>query len=190
MADPRSVETYRSLRETIKHAAGEKPLASVLLVDVDRKGPSEVARRLAEVFGVARERCVLIDTNFRNPSDGEPGLSDLTLDPTTQLDLALTDGLAVVRAGTAGNPDLLSSKSFPGALASIVEQFDYAIVACDGYPASADALAVGPLVDAVILVISAGVTGREPAIQARDALERLGVRILGMVMIERPRRWF
>jgi len=190
MADARTVETYRSLRETVKHAPGAEPIKSVLIVDVDRKSPSEVARRLAAAFGVAGDNCVLIDANFRAAGGDASGLSDLIRDPDTAREFEAIDGLTIVGAGTAAEPDLLSSRSFSTTLAAIVEQYDYAIVTCDGYPASADAIALGPLVDAVILVISAGVTGREPAIRARDALDRVGARILGMVVVERPRRWF
>jgi Mrp family chromosome partitioning ATPase len=190
LADAKTVETYRALRGTIKHAAGDAPIKSVLIVDVDRKYPSEVASRLAESFSLAHERCVLADTNFRNSVPDTPGLSDLVIYADT--DLALDDEpyLTTIGPGTIHDPDLLSTDAFRTSLTGVVQRFDYAIVTSAGFPEYGDAIAVGPLVDAVILVISAGVTGREQAIQARDALERVGARILGMVMIERPRRWF
>jgi len=190
MANTGTLETYRSLRDTIKNATGDKPLRSILIVDVDRKSPSDVAVQLAEAFSDAGERCALIETNFRNSDGQKPGLSDMLSESGATYKPGESDGLIEIGPGTVGNPDLLASKSFPTVLVDLVSQFDYAILTCDGYPGSGDAIAVGPAVDAVILVISAGVTGREPAIRARDALERVGARILGMVMIERPRRWF
>lgn len=190
MADERTLETYRSLRDTIKHVGGDEPIRSVLVVDVDRKTPSAVARRLAEAFQGSNERCVLIHTNLRSPASETWGLSDLIVNPEAKLDFDDSAGPTEVGPGTVPNPDLISSRSFEPALHRIMEPFDYAIVTCDGYPASGDAIAVGPAVDAAIFVISAGVTGREPAIRVRDALERVGTRILGMVMVERPRRWF
>ena len=191
MAKSDTVETYRSLRETIKHAAGESLVRTVLIVDIDREEPSPVALELARAFGAAGDRCALIDTNLRQTNGLEPGLAELMADSSFDLAmLPVADGLTVMGPGGAGNPDLLSTPAFREALASVRESFDYAILTCDAFPATGDAIAIAPEVDAAILVISAGVTRREPAIQARDALERVGARILGMVMIERPRRWF
>lgn len=190
MADTDTLETFRSLRETIKHAEGGDPIRSVLVVDVDRKAPSRVAERLADAFFLAGDRCAFIDANFRAAGSGEMGLADLVRDPEATIEFKDGEGPTFVGAGNGADPDLLSSKTFPGALGGIIEQFDYAVVTCDRFPASSDAIALGPLVDAVILVISAGVTDRGAAIQARDSLERVGARILGMVMVERPRRWF
>ena len=191
MADDRSIETYRSLRDMIKNATGDESIQSVLVADIDRQAPSSVARHLAEAFRTARDTCVQIDTNFRRPDESDPGLSDLIDDPALIEELlANDDESTIVGPGTVGTPDLLSSSGFPPALQAIVERFDYAVVTCDTYPGSSDLLAVAPSVDAVILVISAGVTGREPAMQARDALDRIDARILGLVVVERPRRWF
>ncbi|MEZ4520151.1 MAG: hypothetical protein R3A46_00710 [Thermomicrobiales bacterium] len=191
MADVNSIETYRSLRATIKHAAGEARVRSVLIVDVDRKTPSGVARNTALAFAAAQERCALVDTNFRGRHVDGLGLADMMKDPSVEVDFGPDDdGLVVVPAGSSGDPDMLSSDRFTQTLDAIIEKFDYTIVTCDVYPGSGDAIAIAPVVDAVIIVISAGVTGREPAIQARDALERVGARILGLVMIERPKRWF
>lgn len=190
MAKSDSVETYRSLRETLKRAA-DGQLRTVLIVDVDRDEPSAVPIDLARAFAAAGDRCALIDTNLRQTIDGEPGLAELMHDADFDLSSIPTlDGLTVIGPGGAGNPDMISTLSFRAALERVRESFDYAILTCDAFPATGDAIAISPEVDAVILVISAGVTRREPAVQARDALERVGARILGIVMIERPTRWF
>lgn len=163
----------------------------MLIVDVDRDEPSPVALELARAFGAAGDRCALIDTNLREANEAEPGLADLMLDGSFDLTtFPVADGLVVIGPGGAGNPDLLSTPAFREALDRVRETFDYTILTCDAFPTTGDAIAIAPEVDAVVLVISAGVTRREPAIEARDALERVGARILGMVMIERPRRWF
>ena len=190
MVDDRSVETYRSLRDTIKNAAGDEPVRSVVIVDIDRPTPSAVARSLAEAFRTAGDDCVQIDANFRSSSEQQPGLSDL-VGNRALIDELLSKGDdgGFVGPGTVATPDLLSSRGFPEALQAVIERFDYAVITCGMYPGSSDLLAVAPHVDAVILVVSAGVTGREPAVRAKNALERVGARILGLVMVERPRRW-
>jgi Mrp family chromosome partitioning ATPase len=64
------------------------------------------------------------------------------------------------------------------------------IVGCAGLPQHGDAIALAPRVDAVILTVTAGVTRRPRAIDARDALERVGGRLLGVVLVEPARRRF
>lgn len=175
----------------IKHAAGDDPIRSVLVVDVDRDHPSDVALNIARAFAAARERCVLIDTNVRQTAGEGPGLFDLISDSGIAVDFSAgAEGYAVVQPGQHGDPDMLATPALGEAIDTVLDNFDIAIVTCDVFPSSGDAVAIAPVVDAVIIVISAGVTRREQAIQARDALERVGARFLGMVMIERPRRWF
>lgn len=191
MPEDRSKETYRSLRDTIKNAAGDVAIRSILVIDVDRSTLSPVALGLADAFGVAGDRCVLVDADFRSREFDEPGFSDLIQD-NTLMDSAVNQhgDIALIEPGTLSKPDLLSSERATGALEAIQQKFDYVVLSCDSYPHSSDVLAIAPLVDAVILVISAGVTRREPAIRVTDALDRVGARVLGLVMIERQRRWF
>ncbi|MEX2314085.1 MAG: hypothetical protein WD628_00105, partial [Thermomicrobiales bacterium] len=66
-------EAYRSLRSTVKFATGERPIRSVLVVDIDRDARSQVAERLALAFAEAGDRCVLIDTDARHHDDRSTG---------------------------------------------------------------------------------------------------------------------
>jgi Mrp family chromosome partitioning ATPase len=99
-------------------------------------------------------------------------------------------GVIRIGRGTAPDPDLLARDELGGVIGDLCEAYGYLVVTCAPLPQYGDAVAIAPRVDAVILVITAGVTGREAAIRARDALERVGARVLGLVMVERPRRWF
>ena len=131
MAESRSIETYRSLRDMIKNAAGDASIRSVLVVDVDRPSPSSVAQNLAAAFRTAGDSCVLIDTNFRNPSADVPGLSDLVDDASVVEQVLSGEAEGVVGPGTIAAPDLLSSNEFPRAMTEIAGRFDYAVVTCD-----------------------------------------------------------
>lgn len=189
--EERMTETYRSLRESIKNFDSDSPLRTLLVVDVDRPSPSSVAFNLARAFEQAQNQTVLVDTNFRQTGDQARGLAEIIA--TGKLDVKKSGESgepASIGPGKSGDPDLLSSQAFRDALDTIRQRFDYTILTCDAFPAYGDALAIAPAVDGVALVISAGVTRRERAIAARDALERVGANLIGMVMIERPRRWF
>ncbi|HYI13923.1 MAG TPA: hypothetical protein VEX37_00925 [Thermomicrobiales bacterium] len=183
-------EAYRSLRSTVKFATGERPIHSVLVVDVDRDQRSGVAEQLATAFAEAGDRCILIDTDARTASDRSAGFFDLLRGSEATVLQAASGPLTRIGPGQAASPDALAGDAFSVALDRLIETHGFAIFSSAPLPQFADALAIAPRVDAVILVVTAGGTRRPRAIDARDALERVGARILGVVMVEPKKRWF
>jgi Mrp family chromosome partitioning ATPase len=183
-------EAYRSLRSTVKFAAGDQPVRSVLVVDIDRDESSDVAARLAEAFAEAGDRCVLIETDARAAGGQEVGFFDLLTGTSSELPLAGAGRSVRIGPGRAGTPDALAGDTFSTVLDRLTESHGIAVLSSAPLPRYADALAIAPRVDAVILVVTAGGTRRPRAIDARDALERVGARILGVVMVEPKKRWF
>ncbi|HUG16385.1 MAG TPA: hypothetical protein VMM78_15385 [Thermomicrobiales bacterium] len=184
-------EAYRILRSTLKFAAGDAPIRSILVVDIDRRKPSGVAHRLAHAFSRAGDPCVLIETDSRRASS-DPGLSDLIggADPVDIVQLSSGDAPSVVAAGAAADPDVLAGDGLQEALDTLLSRFDFAILTAASLPEFGDALAIAPRVDAVILVVTAGRSSRARAVEARDALDRVGANTLGVVMIESKRSMF
>lgn len=186
-------EAYRSLRSTVKFATGERPIRSVLVVDIDREQRSSVAQQLATAFAEAGDRCVLIDTDSRGAEERSAGFFDLLRGDATLASIAQpadSGHLTHVGPGLHGSPDALAGDAFTTALDGLVEAHGFAVLSAAPLPRYADALAIAPRVDAVILVVTSGGTRRPKAVDARDALERVGARILGVVMVEPKRRWF
>jgi Mrp family chromosome partitioning ATPase len=184
-------EAYRILRSTLKFASGDPPVRSILVVDIDRREPSGVALRLAHAFSRAGDRCVLIETDVRQgPRD--PGLGDLIRGmPATDVTRRPNgSGPSVVTSGSVSDPDLLAGDGFERALSELLASYDYAILSAASLPAHGDALAIAPRVDAVILIVSSGRTRRGRAVEAREALDRVGARMLGVVMLESKRSRF
>lgn len=187
-----AAEAFRILRSSVKFAAGDQPIHTVLIVDVDRDEPSDVAMELGAAFARAGDRTVVVLTNPRDHSGPDAGFGDLLFDGTVDA-LGLqpdADGLAVVPAGRQLQADLLAGDKFSRAIAALREQFDYVIISAASLPRHSDALGIGPRVDATILAVTTGKTRRARAIEARDALERVGTRILGVVMLDGRRRRF
>lgn len=183
-------ESYRSLRSTVKFATGDRPVRSVLVVDVDRDERSQVAERLGAAFAEAGDRCILIDTDTRSTNDRTAGLFDLMRGSDAAVPQVEFGRLARLGPGQAGTPDALAGNAFSDALGRLVDAHEFAILSSAPIPRFADALAIAPRVDAVILVITSGGTRRPHAVDARDALERVGARILGVVMVEPKKRRF
>lgn len=184
-------EAYRILRSTLKYATGEAPVRSILVVDVDRREPTNVAARLAQAFARAGDRCVLVETDVRRRSSG-PGLSELITGSASAdvIQRSDSDAPAIVPPGGAADPDLLAGDGFRRALDMLLKSHDFAVLSAASLPDHADALSIAPHVDAVILIVSAGRTRRARAVDARDALDRVGARMLGVVMVEGKRSLF
>jgi Mrp family chromosome partitioning ATPase len=186
-------EAYRILRSTVKFAAGETPVRTVLIVDIDRAEPSGVADQLAAAFARAGDRCVLVETDPRGGERREAGFSDLIHGSAQVAEVTRAGdvpGLARVGAGTATAPDVLAGSGVATALGLLLAVHDHVILRSAPLPQNGDALALAPNVDATILVVTAGKSRRPRAIEARDALERVGARLLGVVMVEGKRRLF
>ncbi|MGE3845117.1 MAG: capsular biosynthesis protein [Vicinamibacterales bacterium] len=186
-------EAFRSLRSTVKFASSEQPIRSVLVVDIDRDTRSSVAEQLATAFAESGDRCLLIDTDARAATDQSAGFFDLLTNDAAVDAVASQSGadkLIRIGPGRAGSPDALASDAFDATLKRLIDSHGVAIMSSAPLPRYADALAIAPRVDAVMLVVTSGGTRRQRAIDASDALDRVGARILGVVMVEPKSRRF
>jgi capsular exopolysaccharide synthesis family protein len=122
------------------------------------------------------QRVLLIDADFRRPSIARlfgltesPGLSDVLLG-AADLDEALLNlsehRLTVLPAGTpAAHPaELLGSSAMRRALDALRSRFDRILIDMPPVAPVADVHVVAPMIDGVLLVVRAGVTGK-PAIE-------------------------
>jgi hypothetical protein len=165
----------------------------VLVVDVDRDSPSGVARQLAGAFTDAGDTCVLVDAGRNHDDTREDGLYDLLRGDVTGEFGPPSGGdgsLRVIGPGRGSSPDLLAGDGFVAAMERLLAAYEFVVFSCASLPRHADAIAIAPRVDAVILAVTAGQTRRPRAIEARDALTRVGARLLGVVLVDTKRRWF
>ena len=192
--ESRRDEAFRSLRSTIKFAAGEPPVRSVLIVDADRPTPSDSAEQVARAFAKAGDSCAFVDADFRAGGGSSPGFSDMLIGShslTTLLGDNRSDGLlTTIGAGTVTDPDLLAGDQVTRVLDELLQRFEFVILSTATMPAFSDAISLASRVDASILVVTSGKTRRARAVEARDALQRVGARVLGVVLIEAKRRLF
>jgi polysaccharide biosynthesis transport protein len=146
---------------------------SVCLVDANMR-----TSRLSRVFGVdssipfpgksvsPREQCLLLHHN---------------------LFLAGTDMLFDGRGALLSVPDLKQR------LKQLQDCFDYVLIDAPASSVCGDAIALGQIADAAILVIEADKTRRLTARRAKETLEASGVRLLGTVLRNQsfpiPKSW-
>ena len=192
--ESRREEAFRSLRSTIKFAAWEPAVRSVLIVDTDRNETSDSAEQVARAFAKAGDSCAFVNADFRSGGAGAPGFSDLLLG-SLSLDAVLEENageglLTSIGPGTVADPDLLAGDQMTRVLEALVQRFEFVILSTACLPAFSDATSVASRVDATILVVTSGKTRRARAIEARDALTRVGARVLGVALIDTKRRLF
>jgi capsular exopolysaccharide synthesis family protein len=189
-------EAFRSIRALVLHSRVlETPRTILVTSSEPQEGKSFNAVNLAVTLAEAGETVLLIDADFRRASCHrafglEPaavGLSSILyrgLPPEVAL---LTTGVANLTFLPAGPkpPDpaaLLSSDRTRTLLAGLRERFPRIIIDSPPVLAVSDASVLATLVDGVLLVVRAHATPVEAVQLARDRLDTIGARILGVVL--------
>ncbi|QBS37607.1 polysaccharide biosynthesis tyrosine autokinase [Thermaerobacter sp. FW80] len=195
-----AVEAYRLVRTNLQYLAVDKPLRSIMITSgLPGEGKSLTAANLALSFANAGKTTVLVEADMRRPVQSALfglanvyGLSAVlagscTLNEALQL-VPRAKNLWVLPAGpTPPNPaELLGSRRAHELFAGLVN--DYEVVIYDTPPAVmvADPLVLAPKVDGVILVVSAENSDHVQSQKAKEALEKVGARILGVILNDVP----
>ena len=151
-------------------------------------------------FAQGGNKTILVDADLRQPKqheiwdiDNSSGLSAMMLDdsaishpPVAQTEV---EHLQVMTAGAAPpNPaDLLGGKRMDEIISALRERADYVLFDSPPILAATDAALLGIKLDGALLAIRAGDTRRDHTAQARRALERVHVRVIGAVLTNAPR---
>jgi len=201
---PRSpiAEAYRVLRTNIQFSSLTNPSTTLLITSAGpREGKTTTAANLAVAMAQAGKRVILADTDLRRPAMhrffGVPnnvGLTSLLLDEDLGLEAALAetkvDGLQVLTSGPLPpNPaELLGSPQMEKLIRQLKEQADVVIFDSPPLLAVTDASVLAARVDATVMVIDAGHTRTEVCRRGKETLERVGVKLLGVVLNKLSRK--
>jgi capsular exopolysaccharide synthesis family protein len=199
------------LQENIEALRGQDEFRTVLVASAVRgEGASTIAANWCRLL--ARDRLsgmpisttdtigggiLLIDANLRRPVqhslfdlDRKRGLTELLqgeLDLQQVIKGVSRRNLWVITSGKpAANPaDLLGSMLMRGILEECRRRFEFIVV--DAAPVSlyAETLALAKQVDATLLVVRTGQTRWEVAASAKNQLQKVNSRILGVVLNQR-----
>ncbi len=195
--DPRSsvAETFRSLRTTILFAGLDKDIHVLALSSsAPQEGKSTTSANLAIVMAQMGKKTLLVDADLRRPVQHsvfglprEPGLTNLLFDRAT-FDEAIqaTDvpNLYLLPCGIIPpNPsELLGSNRMTQLIQRLREEFDFVMLDTPPVVAVTDALLLGHVADATIIITRAGVSRIDALLSAMDAVERSGANLLGVVL--------
>lgn len=197
LSQPRSpaAEAYRTLRTNIRFSSIERPARAILFTSPgQQEGKTTTLANLAIIASQAGSRVIAIDCDLRRPAlhlafglSNEAGFTDLLLhDPPERIATqeGPIPGLRVLTSGPLPpNPaELLSLDRVDAILAALARESDLVLLDSPPAAAVADASLLAPRVDGVILVIDATRTRREHALRAKEQLERVNARLLGVVL--------
>ena len=196
LAEPRSpmAEAYRTLRTNVMLSGLDKPLSTLLVTSPSpEEGKSTTLANLAVTMAQGGRTTILVDCDLRRPHLHEifgvplqPGLSQAILDKVDEPVLVHTEveGLSLLPAGDlpASPADLLGSRRMEALIANLKSRADFVLFDAPPVIAVTDAALLASRLDGVLLVVSAGQTRREHALQAKALLEKINVRIVGTVL--------
>lgn len=195
--DPKSVESeaFRVLRTNLQFTAIDKPLKNILITSsVPQEGKSTVISNLAITIAGAGNKTLLVDADLRRPKqqkifllENYKGLSNIIAENLPLDNVINKTKIANLDVITSGplppNPaEMLGSARMKNFIQEINSMYD--IVLFDSPPVNsvADASILSTAVDGVVLVIAANSTEREAVLVAKQQLEKVKARILGVVL--------
>jgi non-specific protein-tyrosine kinase len=203
LTQPRSpaAEAYRALRTNLIFSSLDRPLATLLVTSAaPDEGKSTTLANLAVTIAQGGRRTVVVDCDLRRPtqhtlwglSAGGRGLTSMVLESDGLSNPPLTnvgiENLSVLPSGPLPpNPaDLLGSRRMEEIVAALKARADMVLFDAPPVLAVTDAALLASKLDGVLLVVEAGGTRREHAQRAKELLEKLNIRIVGVVLNNAP----
>lgn len=195
-------EAYRILRTNLQFAEVERPLRALLITSpAPTEGKSLTTANLGLALAQAGRRVIVVDADLHRPRQhrlfglrNNVGLTSALLEARPALDGLLQEGPAPgLRVLTSGPlppnaAELLGSARMKELLAEMTGLAD--IVVLDSPPATAfaDAMILSAQCDGVLLVLDCGISRREVARRALEALRRVNARVIGALLNRIPLR--
>jgi non-specific protein-tyrosine kinase len=198
ISQPRSpvTEAFRSLRTNIQFASVDTPIHTLMVTSSSPSdGKSTVAVNLAAVMAQGERSVAVIDADLRRPRlhklmhvSNRRGVSDLFIQPQVYLDGSLqsteSSNLMVLTSGSLPpNPsELLGSEKMSEVIRQVRQRADLVILDTPPVLAVTDAVVLASRVDGVLIVARPGATKLAVLRQTVDQLQRVGAKILGVVL--------
>ncbi len=187
-------DAYRMLQANLKFISSDKPLRVIVVTSsVPKEGKSTVSANLAAAIAQLGQRVLLVDADMQNPLQHNiwgvsnvKGLSDIIVGQV-EFETVVSGGMLSLDILTAGlttpNPlFLLDSRKMETLIEEFKNTYDFVIIDAPSLVRRADALALGKMADGVLLVTRPGILTSGDANTSREALERSGQNVLGLVV--------
>ncbi len=189
-------ESFRTLLTSVVLSTAPRPPQALLITSTAAgEGKSTTALNLAIALAQRGDSTLIIDADLRRPGIAESldlvddqGLASF-LTGAHSIEAALKQfppvpTLWVLPAGPKPpNPaQLLSSSAMESLLRELRQRFKFLVIDSPPVLPVTDAMILSTFVDGVAFVVESGVTARAAVTRARNVLENVGARILGLVL--------
>jgi capsular exopolysaccharide synthesis family protein len=188
-------EAYRTLRTSIQFAASQREMKAIMVCSPGSgDGKTTTAANLSLMLADAGRRVVLVSSDLRKPRihqffglEDRVGLSNILAGDVQLWESILDPGIENLRLVLSGPvparpAELLQSTQMGEVLSGLREVADYVILDTAPILLVADALALAPLVDGVLLVADSDRTSRGAVAHAREQLEQVGAVVFGAAL--------
>jgi len=199
-ADPRSSlsESYRQLRTSILlSTAGHAPKSLLITSSLPSEGKTTTATNTAISLGQTGAKVLIIDADMRRPRlhsvfnvSNDQGISTVLssdLSAKEILNVINYDERTKVSVMTSGpippNPaELIGSEQMVGLLKTLQSEFTHVVIDSPPITSFTDGVLLASLVDGVILVVNSGKSSRQVVRRARQLLNDVRAKVLGVVL--------
>lgn len=187
-------EAYRMIRTNVQFSGIGKAIKTVLLTSsIPNEGKTTVVTNLGIVMAQAGYKTIIVDCDFRNPSQHKlfnvpnKGLSNRIALGAEVDDIIQESGVPNLHVLTSGpvapNPsEILDSADMTKLLRILEESYDYILLDSPPVLPVTDAVILSNKVDGTILVVGWGSVTPNEAKIAKERLTRGGAHILGAVL--------
>lgn len=196
--DHRIADAYHKVRTSLQFSFIDGSVTSILITSPNQnEGKTTTSVNLALTLTSIGRMVTLADVDFRRPrihrvfgAELEPGLSNHLLDGTALVDLALQirqdeASLVVLPSGTLPpNPArFVSTPPFARLVDALELEADLVILDAPPTLPVSDAVALGALADAVVIVVRSGSTTTGDLARTLESFDRVGASVLGIVIV-------
>lgn len=197
--EPQSIqaESYRSVRTTLLVSSPPGKIKTILFTSpLAKEGKSATVSNLGITFAEAGKQVIIVDADLRKPrqakifgipDDNGAGLSQYLISQVEAADVVRQTGIQNLSVITSGflpaNPiELLISDKMDSLVAYLRQHFDLVMFDTPPILAVSDALAMGPMVDAIILIARGGQTPIPALKQVKAKLDAHKLKCLGIIL--------
>jgi succinoglycan biosynthesis transport protein ExoP len=201
--DSRSVwaETYRTMRTAVLFSDTKAKSRTILVTSPEAgDGKTTVVSNLAIAMAQAGQKTLVLEADFRKPMQNKifgvnhdnKGLSSVLAGTDKLEEVIKTTCVSDLHILTCGpevpNPsETLHSASFTNIVKLLAKQYDRIIVDSPPVLPVTDAQILASICQITILVLRAEKSTRKASQRARDALQSVGARVLGLVVNDVPK---
>ncbi|MGC7870002.1 CpsD/CapB family tyrosine-protein kinase [Desulfosporosinus sp. SYSU MS00001] len=188
-------EAFRTLRTNVQFTSVDSQTKKIMVTSAGpREGKSSTVANLAVSIAQTGKTVLVMDADLRNPTQHKlfrlPNFEGLSValvqdqDYWSYIRETSVSGLMVMTGGPIPpNPaELVGSNRMKRLIEELSEHFDILLIDTPPVVAVTDACILAQEVDGAILVVASGEVNKDYAQRAKEQLDKVGAKILGVVL--------